>query len=1195
MPSYVVDPALFHGEGAVVNWDAVARRLGLPGGNLKPYGSVLELRWMLSASMGLPTEPFGIWARPHAAAPPWQPLTISSRQLLFAGLLTMITWTDGAMSRVSVDVEVPAAGGYAATFSGGPTASTIGGFATLYPGTSTVEVAAPVIDGLLIAPGVSVTAVRGLRPASLANSAGWTLIELAGLPVSLGRWGDVGKQGEPQGIVGSFTDAESAAADRLVRGAPPFGWGPDLDAGYPAPVWAAPSYPALVTEVNDELLDALHDIAAGFPPDQQAAQVITVPLPPPENSSGQQMSGGGAATQLAPLPMTLMAASADAFLSLALGFGTAYGAPQSEVGIVGRGPQDFMITAHWENGLDGASGPRDYAAVIPAPGAAFPPDAPANIAAAELGALRPIAADGDWRDSIRVSWDRPADSQLVRLASFAAARAGIAPAEPAVALMDPRRSGGYRPIAINQSTRTPDPEFFRLNVVDRELAIPASPGTRQVKYGAAIADSYGQWSPWTSVDQSLAQPDLEPVQIVGATLTAAAPAGGSVCATTLELDFCWDWRIRSPLQVTFTGLMYAAAGHGAPPPSLAIPAGLDRSLAGGGGPLVVTFAGDVPSAPGSVLVALTANGDQASGFGPAQGDDTRRYRLTLSGLAIDFATTGFAGVAIWAQGQEQIAPQRLTPWSSQPLIVSTGDPRPPVVPVRHVLLGSLPDATGSSHVQIGWAAQPNAAGYYVYEATEASFADASGLPEPAQSDTLDQRLTVLKNAFLANPLRRPFTRLNATALTGTSLDVTLPRGSTGIHLYVVLGVSAGQVEGDWPGGPAPDDSLIAVAAPHITTPAAPMIEIQRLLDTTVMPPAYTASVLVTTRPGPRPVRIDLHRVRVDDAARELDTMGPPVARLTASNGGWTVTQVPDPVYGPYIAAAQGADAPPGSWKRVWYRATAWTGDDATRGGLAGRSAASNAAWVVLPPPDGPSIPGLLTGGGPGPGDVYLEWTCASPVPRTPLGPHQIAVRARVSGAPVGTTPLLALDTTLDALGTTQPAAGSGVWIYGTSFGVTTYLAVVRRAAVTDAVDFAVRITDPLGRTGAQLLTIPAGPADPAPDLENLVMGVLPGLPRRTALTFTSTSPVTPLLDGPYVLRVTGVKQQPFPFPPPPALTIPLPGVPTRLPVGPAPESYLIRGLAGPPYTYTVVTTVAVAGFVVRITGPDGQFVQKAAS
>ena len=1186
MPSYRVDPACFHAEGALVNWDAVARGLHIPGSPGHMYGWVLELRWMLNATMGMPTEPFGIWARPHTAKPPWEPLLITERQLAFAGSSVMITWTNGAMSRVSLDVQA-LSGGYIFAFSGGPLLSNICTFTAFDAGSSTVELAAPVIDGLLVPPGVGVTQVRGILPAFLVSSAGWTLIELVGLPVKQADWSGIGKQGEPQGMTGSLTDAQTAAVRRLERGAPPVGWSPLLAAGYPAPPWSAPSFPALVQEVNTCLLDQLRAIVRDFPADQQAAQVVSVPVPPPTNSSGCQMNANPSTSTLTPLPMMLMAASVDPFLSLVLGFGTAYSG-QEDPSVFG---DDFMVTAHWEKGLDGASAPLDYAAVIPAPGSAILPGPPANMAGQELGALRPLARDGDWRDSVRVSWDRPPSLQLLRAASFAAARVGVSPSAAAQPLMDPRPSGGYRPIGVNQTTCPRDPEFFRLNVIDRELAIPANPGSLTVKYGAAIQDIYGQWTPWVTVDQALAQPDLEPVPIVRADLTPAAPASGSVCPATLELEFLWDWRIRSPTQITFAGLMYPAASHGSPPPSLTIPAGLDRSLAGGGAPLVVTFVGDVPSAPGATITALCENGDEAGGFGAPQGDDTRRYRLGLSGLALDFASTGFIGVAIWARGQELVAPQRLTAWSGQPKVVSTGDPRPPVVTAQCVKLGSLPDATGSSHVQISWATQPNVAGYFLYEATEASLLHAYGLPEPAQSATLDQRLGVLTAAFCANPLRRPFTRLNSTALQAASTDIALPRGSAGIHLYVVLGISSGQVESCWPSGATPDKSLIAVAAPYITSPAEPMIEVQRLFDSTASPPAYTASILVTTRPGPRPVRVDLHRVRVDDAARELDTMGPPVARVAASGAGWTVTQTSDPVYGPYIATVQGTDAPPGSWRRVWYRATAWTAADDTRGALAGRSAASNAAWVVLPPTDGPVLSALQLGGGPGPADVVLQWACASPVAPTPLGPHLIAARARVTGAPAQATPLLCLDGTLDGLGDAEPATGSGVWIAGTSSGLSTYRAIIRRAAVTDRVDFAVRITDPVGRTGAQLLTIASGPADPAPDLAGLAMRTVPGAPPRIVLTFTSTSPVVAPLDGPYALRITGTRA--FPWPPPPSLALPLGSVPTSLPIGPPPEISISRTLAGPPYLYTVVTTALVSGFVVRITAPDGRFTQKA--
>src|SRR5581483_11115263 len=137
-----------------------------------------------------------------------------------------------------------------------------------------------------------------------------------------------------------------------------------------------------------------------------------------------------------------------------------------------------------------------------------------------------------------------------------------------------------------------------------------------------------------------------------------------------------------------------------PPPSTTVPAGFARSLGGAGGAITVTFAGDTPSTPDGTITPLTEDGEhQAASFGAAQGTN-RRYRIKITSLSLDFASTPFIGLAIWAQGQEAIAPNRTTAWSPNPLVVSTGDPRPPVVPVQHVLLGSIPDAAGSSHVQI---------------------------------------------------------------------------------------------------------------------------------------------------------------------------------------------------------------------------------------------------------------------------------------------------------------------------------------------------------------------------------------------------------------------------------------------------------------------------------------------------------------
>ena len=1204
MPNYIVDPTLFYAEGATVDWAAGARRLGLqqiagavftqPA--LQP---VIELRWMLRGTMGFPTEPFRVWSRLHNTVGILeQPLNIQQRVLIFAGDVTAVFWSSGSMSHVTANVEAPG-GGLVFAYAGAPLASNFVGFATVPAGSSVVvQLSAPLIEGLIFTQGITVNSVTGIEVGALSQAAGWNPIEHVGLPVKQADWSGIGKHGEPEGLTGAFTDAPSAAIQRLTRGAPPFGWAQNLAPGVPAPPWSAPDFAKLVTEVNANLLDELKAIVAGFVPNQQGAQKIDVPVPPPQNSSGQQMNTAGSTSRVAPLSMLLMAASTDPFLNLALGLGTAYPAlPDGNLRYVPR--FDYMITAHYERGLDGISGPADYAALVPTPGAALPPPPPANLVTPSLGMLRPFLSDGSWRASTRLSWDRPPDSQLFRTASLAVARAGITPHSTTDALMEKRDSGGYRVIAINNvRTDPPDPEAWRIHTVDHELAIPTNPGNMQVMYGAAIQDIYGQWTPWSATGTNIQQPVLEQVRIASITLNPTLPAIGTSCPASVDIEFLWDWRIRSPQQVSFVGYLFAAASTGDPSPSLAVPPGLPRSIGGGQPPFVLSFNGaDTPAAvAGATVMALNEAGDAQVAFGTAQGNN-RRFRVTLTGLSLDFGPTGHVGLALWAQGQEHIAPQRTSAWSDHPTVISTSDPRPPVMITNHVLLASLPDASGQSHAQLNWATQPNAGGYFVYEAAETSILRANDLHEATPSQTLDDRLLVLRNAFHANPSRIPFTRINSTLLQGTSTDVTLPRGSTSIHLYIVLGVSAGQVESEWPGGATPETCLMAIAAPHIMHPAPPTLEVSSYFDPSAMPPAYKAKITIATRPGPRPRKIDLHRVRVDDAAKELDTMGPPIVRLQPTAAGWNVTQDVDSNGLSFISNAVGQDAPTGSWRRVWYRATAWTDQDITRGGLPGRSPASNAAWVVLPPSDPPILSALAFGAGGNPADFIVEWTCASPRKKTPLGPHKIAVRAALAGAPAKTVPLFALDSTLDQVGLTAPVGVSGIWITSLS-GITpvVYRALIRRAALTDTIKFAVRITDPLGRTGEQVATIASGPIDPAPDLSALTLTKIVGPPAGTLLSFSSSVPLVSPLDGPYVIRIVATFKKFVIFLPAPIRIIELPvgSIPTAThPHGPAPEIQIVRNAGpGPLHTYTVSCLGAVTGFDVKVSAHDGRFTEK---
>src|SRR5262249_42459552 len=122
----------------------------------------------------------------------------------------LITWPSGSMANVSVDVTSTAAGTIF-SFAGGPQFENINGMAAVPAGSTTVEIGAQAIDGLLVPPPSSVSAVRGIPSASLSGAAGWVLREIVGLPVQRAEWGGVGRYGDPQGMVGALVAAPDAA------------------------------------------------------------------------------------------------------------------------------------------------------------------------------------------------------------------------------------------------------------------------------------------------------------------------------------------------------------------------------------------------------------------------------------------------------------------------------------------------------------------------------------------------------------------------------------------------------------------------------------------------------------------------------------------------------------------------------------------------------------------------------------------------------------------------------------------------------------------------------------------------------------------------------------------------------------------------------------------------------------------------
>lgn len=1230
----IYDPGILTAQGALVDLATIARQRGgqFPGAfaaNVRK-GRVLFLRWQTSPAAGLPSEPFKVWRRPalpladHGSVG-FEAIELSpvEKIIQFDEPLASVRLTVGSSTDATVTIVVLCGPPLIESMVTVQTRTLVAG------GSASMDIQAPLITALLLLNVSSFDSITGVTLERLNTVDSWQPVETVGLPVEESEWAPTGQRhGRKQGLVGAEMPAHDAAVDRFKRGVNPLGWWPGFPDGTTAPPWEMPDPSRLVDESALQLLPLLRQVAADAP-NQQAARLFQFIIDPPQNPAGDTMPAvQPGKAELSPIGLLAMAASTDPMLAVTLGYGTGYPdedipainlAERSFFGDSSRSDWDWLITGLWEKGLDGQSTAVEFAALVPRPTLALPAPAPADLKVDFQAHLRPAQRDQAWLASIRTSWERFPLTQLASVASFAAARHRSGAAVAAEALLQKRAmTQGFRPIGNARNDH--DPEPTRQSATDGALPIPNNPGSVAMGYAVATQNIFGIWSPWVAGPIDVGQPAPARVQFLSADLAASDTGSGTLCPATLVCEISVDWRVRSVARIELRGRLFAAATRHSEPPAGPAPTGLQKQLGGAAAASWTNFAGDVPGMVGGAVESLNPEGTAVVAPGDAGQSSSRRYRVTVAGFSLDYAATPHVGLVLEARLVEKIAPQWVGPWSPLPKLAWASDPRARASTVIDIVrLASLPDAAGECHAHIDWLALPGAIGYALYESTETRILSShDGFPEPTPERTLSQRLTTIKQAFAAAPLRRDFTRHNAELLTTTDVDVTLPRGSRDIHLYTVLPVMAGGNEGPWPEGPQADAALIPYAAPRVAEPAPPTIEVQPVQDAAPAPPNYRARLQIGTRgnTGARPKRIDIYRVRVDDAARRLDSMGPPIATLYSSNGSWTVS--PPAGGGDWIDQVTGFDQPTGSWRNVWYRAVAWSEDDPLRAVLKGRSQPSPAVSVLVPPAGPPDLsPLVISWPGADPAAALLSFTSTAPVAPTPVGPHTLSVEARVTAGVV-----MVQDTSmLDRLDTTPPATGSGVWrVDGTPAG---YRVLLRRPSIDDAVSIIVRLTDPLGRTREQTITVAAGSVVPLPTLSPIEAFSIAG--RGKVYSFSTPAPDTDGFGGVYRLHVElqpapTMATHPLPLLLPIPIPIPLPGgwrlpktggqfrlvggvyvfdgplssVPTAAGRPGAGSEAMMIGRQAPPLQdhFTIFSHAKLRSVLVRIQLPDGRSVQQ---
>ncbi|WP_282063291.1 hypothetical protein [Roseobacter litoralis] len=1124
--------------------------------DLKDFGNhvfSVFLRWQLNPSVGLPSEPFKVWRRIAFPLLP-KPVATPVRKTAMPPLGTVHQFFQPMMS-VNVTIK---SNGPALTVNIVPLANGVGfenmlGFESLSVaanGERRYQFYAPHITALLIsgADGQDVTIIG--EPVSHANEiTGWELVETVGLPVDPDNFADLNGQahGKEQGLVGSEVSAIDAAKQRFSRGINPFGWYPNFPTGDKGPVWEMPDPDGMIDDARKTLLQMLHK-ALQAPPNKQVDVLDTHVISPPENLSGEAMPAEKGEAHVSAVKLLQMAVGTDPMQSVLMGFGTGFPyvnldpivlADRSFLGSSDMADYDYMITGLWPNDLNGKGEARELAAIIPRPRRVMRPLTAVDLRVHFLSHQRPAAPDGSWIATSRASWERLPLDNLNAVSSFAFSRAESGTTDPAAPLMERRPSGkGHMPIGNNENRK--DPEYPRQSASDTGFVIPNAAGAVSAEYGIATQNIFGIWSPWATRAFSTTQPPPDPVNIVSAELRPIDTGSGTVCPADLVVEFVVDWRVRSVARIDFRGRLFAAATRHAEPPGGLPGAGLQKSIGGAVQNVFITFSGDVasltdPGVPGlngqASVINLDAQGSaEVATPGFASQGHARRYRVTIPAFSLDYAATPHVGLALQARLREAVAPGRAGGYGPRSKLTYASDPRSrPTQVIDIVRLASLPDAKGECHAIVEWQSVPGAEGYILYQSTETRMLASRNLAEALPGVSLSDRLSTLKTEFASKPDRRDFNRVNKKLLTGTNLDVALPRGSQAIHLFVVIPISTGGVEGPWPSGPTADEAMIPFVAPRIATPAPPTIEALPVEG----PGGFAARIRVETRPasGARPGRVDIYRTRVADAARRLDSMGPPLVSLTGSTADWAASSDTNGSE-TWITDITGNDAPSGSWKPQWYRAIAWGLDDPQRGIRKGRGRPSPAVSIVIPP-DGPpqlSPPVLVWPGGGNLGDILVSFNSDAPVDPTELGSHRISVDVRFDGEDLSHFYTVAPEAADDPRNPGEKLPGATPLNLVSEVPETTqtafwrepdgsarnYRVFIRRPAAMPGGSVTLRLTDPIGRVTEHLARFAQGSIVPLPTLSDVDSFSISG--RGTVYSVTTDAPISGPLE--YRVRIT---------------------------------------------------------------------------
>jgi hypothetical protein len=962
----------------------------------------VALRWSTTPNLGFPREPFQVFRRQrdNAAEKTLYEQALTS-PVTISGDANVPFFTGDYAYVVRASVTVPS--GSSLILSAMDSAfRVIPGQTITFSANGLAEFRTPGIAGLHAAGTGTINGIAVIEENKYANLPDWQKIQTVGLPLKdkeIGPAYNTLPQGfEPPTLDGVTASVLRTTITALLQLNPP----PTGVADFPLPAWPVPDPPSYVNQLRSgsSLMPMIERcLKTSVDSDATKTQSLyteTVHLEGIKQANLPGATADPSRPSQATLPITgvsMMSVSTDSFAAVSLGYGTVdippspQGAAADVPGAVaiivqnptmppgvGYGGWDYMVTAPFVF-------PFGLSVTLAALSAGqLPVEAPVGMTAAVKQVQSPIHRNEAAPASITVSWQPSSMPQGYGILVSRAPNQSMvlnSSRPPVVKGFDP-----YVALApLNPDPNTP-PMLQLPNFCDTLAMLPLKNPPNNNRYLVAGLDVFGQWSPWSSAFASLSpapitKPGIRNVEFI----MDAAHAAGHIVPATLRIEFAWDWTDRAPGSLRFTGKFVAPPGQLGP---IAYTAGLATQQTGPvGPPLVLTF-NYTATGPADTMLpnwppptatpppyplpvptpqpwvpAVTSGHTLAEPITIIQskGADPKAqqtlYRIDISGFSLDFTSVNEIDFALYATASEEIRPGE---WSdiADPVskfigkVAKAHDPIPPPVTFTPPSISwtALPDATGKARGILEWTADPKAAGYYVWEATESALLHilSPGAADPSPSTPLVTRGGNLKTLVLANQDKslQGFARLNKDPIVGSRTEIVVPASASTLYVYRVSAISAAKVEA------ARSPQIAVFGVPRRNVPGDPRLMLRRSTS-----PQGIQVIGLPVESGPVPAGYRVFRVRNEALSHDGSTMGP--AKLSDTNAGWQpyagTTLQGKPVTGKSIVDT--AAIP--SWFPWYYRITAIGVDDPNNGLLRGESGYSGVQSAFTTPSGPPLI------------------------------------------------------------------------------------------------------------------------------------------------------------------------------------------------------------------------------------------------